>query len=215
MALTERTEPSAPPASADGRRRRSLWCAVTAVVIVGFVVLVVTSTQEAAVPVGASGAMGGMQMPGMDGDAGMQMSMRDVDGRVVRVPDGRPGVAVFVNPRDCEECVDAVREAARAAARTRPAAQLLVVSFDSVTSRSDVAAFARSAGSPRARYAVDDRNGSLASMFNVSAIGAAAVYDAKGKIVSHPASAGQIGQALARAASEPPAPPPGYRGSRG
>ncbi len=132
----------------------------------------------------------------------MQMSMRDVDGRLVRVPDGRPGVAVFVTPRNCADCVAAVRAAARAVARSRPSAQLTVVSLDSATSRSDVAEFARTAGSPRARYVIDDRNGSLASMFNVTGLGAAAVYDAKGKIVDRPGSPGQIGQAMARAASD-------------
>jgi hypothetical protein len=147
--------------------------------------------------------MGAMQMQGMGGGSGMQMSMRDVDGRLVRVPDGRPGVAVFVTPRNCADCVAAVRAAARAVARARPTAQLTVVSLDSATSRSDVAEFARDVGNPGARYVIDDRNGSLASMFDVTGLGAAAVYDAKGKIVDHPGSPGQIEQAIARAASGP------------
>ena len=186
--------PDPPPVAAD-RRTRTTWGAVIAVIAVGFVVLVVTSTAQDAVPVD----MGGMQMQDMGNGSGMQMSMRDVDGRAVRVPDARPGVAVFITPANCAECADAVRAAARAVGRARQSAQLLVVSLDSATSRRDIAAFARTAGSPGARYVIDDRNGSLASMFKVTAVGGAVVYDATGKIVGHPASAAQIGQILARA----------------
>lgn len=187
--------PDPPPVAAD-RRTRTIWGAVIAVIAVGFVVLVVTSTAQDAVPVGD---MGGMQMQDMGNGSGMQMSMRDVDGRAVRVPDGRPGVAVFITPANCAECADAVRAAARAVRRARQSAQLLVVSLDSATSRRDIAAFARAAGSPGARYVIDDRNGSLASMFKVTAVGGAVVYDAMGQIVGHPASVAQIGQILARA----------------
>ena len=196
MSIAEPSEaPDLPPVAAD-RRTRTIWGAVIAVIVVGFVVLVVTSTAQDAVPVGG---MGGMQMQDTGNGSGMQMSMRDVDGRVVRVPDGRPGVAVFITPRNCAECVDAVRAAARAVRRARQSAQLLVVGLDSATSRGDIAAFARTAGSPSARYVIDDRDGSLASMFKVAALAGAVVYDASGKIVGHPASAAQIGQILARA----------------
>ena len=188
-------EPDPPPVAAD-RRTRTIWGAVSAVIAVGFVVLVVTSTAQDAVPVGD---MGGMPMQGMGNGSGMQMSMRDIDGRLVRVPDGRPGVAVFITPGNCADCVDAVREAARAVMRARQPAQLVVFSLDSATSRRDIAAFAQLAGSPRARYVIDDRNGSMASMFKISALGGAVVYDATGKIVGHPASAAQIGPVLARA----------------
>ena len=196
MSIAEPSEEPDPPPAAAGRRTRTIWGTIIALIAIGFVVVVVTSTAQDAVPVGD---MGGMQMEGMGSGSGMQMSMRDVDGRVVHVPDGRPGVAVFITLGNCAECVDAVRAAARAVGRARQSAQLLVVSLDSATSRSDIAAFARTAGSPGARYVIDDRNGSLASMFNVTAVGGAVVYDATGQIVGHPASAAQIGQILARA----------------
>lgn len=206
MAAPQPATPSEEPQSpADDRRRRTRWGIVSAVVVVGFVVLVVSSTRQAAVPVGASGDMGAMQMRGTGGGSGMQMSMRDIDGRVLRVPDGRPGVAVFITS-NCTECISAVRAAARAVGRARPPAQLTVVSFDSATSRSDVTAFARTARSPRARYVIDDRNNSVASMFKVSGLGTAVVYDAKGEIVGQPTSEAQIGRVLARAATQTPAP---------
>lgn len=187
-----------PADSADAGTRR-VWAIVAVVAVVAFVVLVVSSTRPAAVPVGASGSMGAMSMTGKTGGA-MQMSMRDIDGRVVRVPDGRPGVAVFIEARNCAVCVDAVRTAAQAARRTRPAAHLTVISLDSSTSRTDVAAFARRAGSPGASYVIDDRNSSLASMFSAAELGAVVVYNGAGKVVGHPTSAAQIGQELARAA---------------
>ena len=196
MSIAEGPEEPAPPPVGADRRTRTIWGGVIALVAVGFVVLVVTSTARDAVPVGD---MGGMQMQGMGNGSGMQMSMRDVDGRVVRVPDGRPGVAVFITPGNCVDCVNAVRAAARAVGRARQSAQLTVVSLDAATSRRDIAAFARTAGSPRARYVIDDRDGSLASMFKISTVGGAVIYDARGKIVGHPTSAAQIGDVLARA----------------
>lgn len=201
MSIAEHSEEPDPPPVAADRRTRTIWGAVIALIVVGFVVLVVASTAQDAVPVGD---MGGMQMQGMGNGSGMQMSMRDVDGRVVRVPDGRPGVAVFITPGDCVDCVDAVVAAARAVRRARRSAQLVVVSLDAATSRRDVAAFARTAGSPRAHYVIDDRDGSLASMFKISTLGGAVVYDATGKIVGHPSTSAQIGQVLARARSRPP-----------
>lgn len=188
-----------PRRSAGDRARRRLAWAVATALVVGFVALVVSSARRASVPVGAGG-MAGMPMPGMGAGAGMRMSLRDVDGKVVRVPDGRPGVAVFVEPRDCAACLTAVRAAARAV-QAVPSARLVVVSVDAATSRGDVAALARAVASPRARYVVDDRNGSLASMFDASRLGSAAVYDGRGRLLAHPSSARQLRAALARARS--------------
>lgn len=128
------------------------------------------------------------------------MSLRDIDGRAVRIPDGRPGAVVFVESRSCAACVGAVRATARAVRRGRSGAALTVVNVDAATSRGEVAAFARRAGEPRARYVVDDRNESLSAMFDASSLGAAVVYDASGKVVAHPASAAGVARALARAA---------------
>ena len=184
----------------DPRPRRRLWGVLAVIAVVGFVVLVVSSTRKATIPVGASGGMAGMSMRSGGADD-VSMAMRDVDGRTVRIPDGRPGVIVFVATRGCEPCVTAVRAAARAVGRRGGGGELIVVSLDSGTTRSDLAGFARSAGRPRARYVVDDRNGSLASMFGASRLGATIVYDLRGKVVARPASAPAIGRALDRAAS--------------
>jgi hypothetical protein len=191
-------ETSAPRPS-DAGPSQWLW-GVGALVVLGFIVLVVSSARQAAVPVGVSGGMSGMSMPDARGGAGMRMSMRDIDGRAVRIPDGRPGVVVFVESRSCAACVGAVRATARALRPERSAVALTVVNVDSATTRGEVTAFARRAGEPRARYVVDDRNGSLASMFGASGLGAAVVYDAGGKVVSRPASAAGVARALVRAA---------------
>ena len=181
------------------RSRRRLWGVVTGVVVVGFVALVVTSIRPAAVPVGVSGGMIGMPMAGSGSSDAMQMSMRDVDGRVVQIPAGRPGVALFVDARNSATWVDALRRTARAVRAAAGEADLLVVSVDSATTRDDVDRLARSAGRPEARYFVDDRNGSVTSMFRGSALGSAVVYDARGRARAHPATAAQVGEGLAQA----------------
>lgn len=180
-------------------RRRRVWVVVGVAIAIAFLTLVVVSARRAAVPVGASGGMAGMPM--RDARSGsMRMSMRDVGGGLVRIPNGRPGVAVLVGVRDCAACVGAVRAAARAVERARRPADLTVISADSATSRGDIATFAAAAGRPRARYVIDDRTGSLTTMFDLSLLGGAVVYDARGRLISRAASARQIRTILARTA---------------
>jgi hypothetical protein len=175
------------------RRRRRVWGLAVAVVAVAFLALVVTSVRDAAVPVGASG--GRMPMPGMGPGEGMRMTVRDVDARVIPIPDGRPGVALFVTPRDCAACVDAVRGAARAVQAAPARADLVVVSLDPTTTRGEVASLARAAGRPPARYVVAYRDGPLTSRFNnPSGPGAAVFYDAEGRLVANAASSGGSGR---------------------
>lgn len=197
--MDESHDTSAPPS--DDAPDRRLWGLVGAIVLIGFVVLVVSSSRRDTTPVGASGAMSGMSMPATRGSgAGMRMSVRDISGRALRVPDGGPGVVVFVEPRACAACARAVRAAARAVHGSRPARQLIVVSVDTASGRDALARFARTVDRPEARYVLDDR-GALASMFRASSLSATAVYDARSRIVAHPRSAAQIRDALARAAT--------------
>jgi len=181
----------ATPGSADPERdcseaapRRSRWWAIGgAAVAAAFAVSVMVSTNSASVPVGASASM-----PGMSMTAGQLMAtMRDVSDRTLRLPDSRPGVVVFAEARGCTGCVEAVRAARAAAARTtvsRP--NITVLMTDSATSRADVRAFAQSVGGSPARYVVDDRNGTLASILGASSLPGAVVYDAAGRIVARP-----------------------------
>lgn len=168
--------------------------------VLAFAAVVVTSGRQAAVPVGASGGTMG-SMSGMDSGT-LDMTMRDIEGRALRVADGRPGVVVFVDARTCGWCIQTVRAASRAAARAR--GQLVVVNADAAVTRSTITSFARKANSANARYVVDDRNGMLASMLSVRDVGAVVVYDATGRVVDRTRSAAGISRALASAVRKSP-----------
>lgn len=176
--------------------RRS-WVIGGLLTTVVFVAAVVLSTRSASVPVGESGSMAGMSM-GADGR--IAVTMRDVNDRVVQLPGGRPSVVVFVSAPACDICVAAVRAARDAVRQTTDRAQLIVVMADAATSRADVDAITRSVGRSPARYVIDDRNSTLASMLGASNAGSAVVYDARGQVIAHPATnTGKIAAALRRA----------------
>ena len=181
--------PTGPQTERDGASpRRSPWSMIAVIaVVVAVAVAVVRSAISSSVPVGASGpdSMPGMPMPGGGGDR-LALTMRDVDGREVRLPGGRPGVVVVANAGRCDACRNAVRAARDAVARSAAGAQLIVVMGDASTTRPEVAAFARSVGSFPARYVIDDRNGGLTSMLRVGQLGDALVYDRSGRVVARP-----------------------------
>lgn len=196
--------PAAPGDDASVLTGRGRWWAL-AVVAVGitFVVMVTRSAPEATVPVGASATMA----PGMTMAAGSRdrvaLRARDVDGRSITLPGGRPGAVMFVQARRCATCVSAARDLRRAIDRSGGAMTMTVVSADSATSRADVAAFARAAGAPRARYLIDDRNGSLSGAIRASSLGRPLVYDAAGRIIARPTSLrGKVERALRRVGDE-------------
>ena len=141
--------------------------------------------------------MKGMSM----GSAGaVHLSARDViDGRRVSLPGGKPGAIVFVEAQGCSTCVSVVRAANRAMTRLRSPLDLTVIDVDYTATPDDLRAFARSAGNPRARYMVDDRNGGIATMVGATALGRAVIYDARGQVVGH-AYPGTIAKLLNRAA---------------
>jgi|GEM_PF-4917326 len=174
--------PAEPEAQEPSNARTRWWAIGGVVVVIAFVASVVMSTRSASVPVGASGSMAGMSM----GAGRLMVTMRDVSGREVRLPGGRPGVVVFAEARRCGPCLAAVR-AARDALREAPVgAQLIVVMTDSGTGRADVRAFAQLVGPGPARYVIDDRNGGLSTMLGASSLGGAVVYDARGRVVARP-----------------------------
>ncbi len=184
MTIEKETSPTgdARVGAEAGRGRRRRLTLLGALAVIGFVVVVVVSTRNAAVPVGASGSMS-MSMPRY---APLQLALHDVDNHLVRLPGGRPGVVLFVQARECQPCVDAVRTAADAVRSGGGHPALTIINVDAGTSRAEVAAFARGAGRPPARYVIDDRLGTLASMLGASGFDTTVVYDARGRIVARP-----------------------------
>ena len=178
------------------RRRSQWWWALGAAATIGFLVMLILTTERAAVPVGGSAATPGMAMAGSSANR-LDLTMRDAAGRSLQIPDGHPGLAVFVQTSGCRSCVQAVRTAARALAQTRPVGVLVVIAVDASTSRSALAAFARSAGEPAARYVVDDRTSTLANVFGASALGEVVAYNKMGQIVERTGT--PISSELARA----------------
>ena len=173
------SSPEPPPVSA---RTRRAWAALAVAGVVGFFAYLVVSAREAAVPVGASGPMPGMAM----GEAPVQFTVRDIGGRPLALPGGRPGVMVFVQAGRCEECVAATRAASRVVEGSPGRPALVVLVMDSFTAREEVEAFARSARAPGARYAIDDRGGSVQTMVGAPPSATALVYDARGRILASP-----------------------------
>ena len=168
--------------------RRSPWSTIAVIAIVIAVgVAIVRSAVSSSVPVGASGggSMPGMSMPQGGGDR-LALTMRDGDGREVRLPGGRPGIIVVANAGRCDACRNAVRAARDAVVSSAVGAQLIVLMGDVATTRAEVAAFARSIGSSPARYVIDDRNGALTSMLGVGQLGDVVVYDRSGRVVARP-----------------------------
>lgn len=175
-------EPTGPVDADSLARRRRVWTIAGAAVILVFVVSVLLSARSSSVPVGASGTMSGMSM----GSGKFMTEMRDVSGRSLKVPAGRPGLVVTAEARECAECVSAARTAREAVKKSGTNAQLIVLIVDAATSRDQVTSFAKAVGGAPARYVVDDRNGMLVSMLGVSAVSRAVVYDANGQIVDQP-----------------------------
>ena len=193
--------PATPPALGDGatQRQRRLWAVLAGAAMVAFGVIVVLSTGGSAVPVGASGSMAGMDMS--SGADEIAVTMRDADGRTVRLPDGRPGAVVSANASDCDVCVETTRAAARAARQVPGGASLVVLMLDSVTTREQIRRFAAAVGPSPARYVVNDRNGELAMMLGTATIGRIVVHDRRGRVVGRPAVGTRaLGVTLRRAA---------------
>lgn len=188
MSADGREHAPAGPSDAEPQRAQSrhrVWGALAVAGFVAFAAYLVTSARDAAVPVGAQGPMAGMSMP-QGGGGAVAFRTRDIDGRALRLPGGRPGALVFVQPSNCEACVAATRTVSAAVRRSGSRAAMNVVVLDSAVSRQEMRSFARAAGNPRMRIIVDDRNGSLQMMLGRPTLGSVAIYDASGRIVGRP-----------------------------
>ncbi len=117
----------------------------------------------------------------------LDLAMRDVNGRSLRLPNGGAGIVLLVQAGNCPACVQAARNAAAARKAAGRAAGMTVIGVDATTSRNDIATFARAAGEP-ARYTLDDRQGTIGSTLGVSNIPTAVVYDSHGNIVARSGS---------------------------
>lgn len=203
MGEAKRPGPIGPAAQSEAMpARRSRWWTVAVLALVAAIgFAVVRSSMSSSVPVGASGpgSMPGMSMPAQAGGDRLELTMRDVDGRELRLPGGRPSVVVVANAGRCDACRAAARAARDGVRRSAAAAQLIVVMADVTTTRPQVAAFARSVGLPAARYVIDDRNGGLTSTIG-GQLGETVVYDRRGRVVARlePGSR-QLAAALRRA----------------
>ena len=189
-----------PPAPVEerGSRRWLVTVAIVAVVL-AFVAAVVGSARRSAVSTGGSAQMGGMSTsePGHR----VSISARDVDGRLVRLPDGRPGAVLIMQAGACDACVRSARRLAAAARRVPGAFGLTALSAAADDDRAALRAFASAAGDRRMRYLVDDRNNMLTSMLGVSRLGAIVVYDSRGRVVAaNTTSVAGLAASLRRAA---------------
>lgn len=169
----------AAPLTPAQKRNRTL---ATVLLIVGLVGGLAFSTVRQTTPAGGGAStMGGMNMVGSN--AGMVgVTLRDIDGRKLVLPGETPGVVMFMARRGCPACVTIARGLARAATDVKPRLSLTLVGVDAIETREDFRAFDRAAGGLDARYALDDRSGSVAGQFGAREAGTVVVYDRSGMI---------------------------------
>lgn len=199
--LKETGEARKPAGGSDERGElphRRWWTAGGVAVAVAFAMFVVITGRNAAVPVGGSGSMPGMQM---GGDANrVALTLRDIEGRRLVLPGGRAGAILFTQAGGCSECVRAGRALAAAEATVPGRQALTVIGLDATETRDEFATFDRAAGRPPVRYALDDRNGMLANMLDAGDVPTALVYDRLGRVTGRPQTRlGALTVALQRA----------------
>ena len=151
---------------------------VPAVALVGGLAL---ATVRETVPTGGAASMPSMRMqPGADH---LGISLRDVDGRPMRMPDGRAGAVLVMATHGCGDCLNIAKrlDAAASRAPSRPAVAL--VGVDTEEGRQDFERFDRAAGGLDARYALDDASGSITRLLGARELGTVVVYDPQGMVI--------------------------------
>lgn len=160
-------------------RRRALWplgVLATAGLAVG---LVLAATGSAALPTVITPGQGVAVVAGRLVD----VRLHDINGRVVRLPDGRPGVILFIDTHNCGVCVRAA--AALGALRRRLGRRVgaFAISESLGDDRSDFVAFGRRAGNPPIHYGLDTTLNGAANLLGPPDLDGAIIYDARGQIV--------------------------------
>lgn len=93
---------------------------------------------------------------------------------------------MLARARGCAPCIAAVRAASHVLSAGTGHTQLIVLMSDAAARARDITAFARAVGASPARYLTSDRDATITSMLRSSMPRDAAVYDARGRIVSYP-----------------------------
>lgn len=115
-----------------------------------------------------------------DKQAAASVTATTADGTTVTVPDGKPAVVYFFAP-SCYSCIAGTRAVANAQSQAPKAADYVAVNIDPGQSQQSVRDFLTMAdGTALAR--TTDTGGTLASAFNVRALGTLLVLNADGTV---------------------------------
>ena len=178
-------------------RRRGLWTAAMVGGVILVAAVVVNSARNATVPTGPPGGMGGMAMPSDDAPSHVDIAVRDIDGRRLHLPDGRPGAVLLIRARGCAPCVAEGRRLVAARRRAGGRSNLTVVSVGAGDTRASLRQFARAVGNPAARYVLDDPRGKVARSLRATGPGSILVYNRAGHVVqAHDRSVRHLTMAL-------------------
>jgi len=168
---------------------RRLWKWVGAIGCLAFVVVVVLTGVGASTPTGVTpGGSMSMSMSTRGGSADIRVGLRDSGGRVHRLPGGRAGALLLMEPHGCPACVRAARSMAALRFRWGDRIDVHAVSLEPDITSAQIESFLRSARAPSLAVAIDTRLGDVAAMLDRPEYGLVLVYDRTGKVVARLAS---------------------------
>lgn len=124
--------------------------------------------------------MPGMSGGGEGGPSTLRLRARDVDGRPVSVPDGRPGVVLVTGGRGCPRCT----EIAKLVRRTRPSPAVVILRVRAGSPNWPDFRVSPALTAAGARY-VDAAGRNVLKGTGSTAPGDAVVYSAAGRVVLH------------------------------